>query len=35
MKQRANSYGAAIRAEDGIGNAIKIIKQHFGEPSRK
>jgi UDP:flavonoid glycosyltransferase YjiC (YdhE family) len=33
MKQRANSYGAAIRAEDGIGNAIKIIQQYFGEPN--
>ncbi len=33
MKQRANSYGAAIRAEKGIGNAMKIIKRYFGEPS--
>jgi UDP:flavonoid glycosyltransferase YjiC (YdhE family) len=32
MKQRANAYGAAIRAEDGCGNAIKRIKQYFGEP---
>ena len=30
--QRANAYGAAIRAEDGLGNALKIIKQYFGEP---
>jgi sterol 3beta-glucosyltransferase len=32
MKKRANSYGAAIRAENGTDNAIKIIKQYFGEP---
>jgi UDP:flavonoid glycosyltransferase YjiC (YdhE family) len=32
MKQRANAYGAAIRAEDGCGNAIKLIKRYFGEP---
>ncbi|RPJ50522.1 MAG: glycosyltransferase [Methanobacteriota archaeon] len=32
MRERANSCGAAIRAEDGIGNAMKIIKQHLGEP---
>lgn len=30
--QRANSYGAAIRAENGIGNAVDIIKRYFGEP---
>jgi len=29
MKQRANQLGAAIRAEDGIGNAVKIIIKHF------
>ena len=33
MKQMANSYGTAIRAEDGIGNAIKIIQNYLGEPS--
>jgi sterol 3beta-glucosyltransferase len=32
MKQRANSYGAAIRAENGVGNAVEFIKQYFGEP---
>jgi len=32
MKQRANSVGAAIRAENGLGNAIKTVKQYFGEP---
>ena len=29
MKQRANSCGEAIRAEDGIGNAVKIIQRYF------
>jgi sterol 3beta-glucosyltransferase len=32
MKQRASSYGEAIRAENGIGNAVKIIQGYFGEP---
>ncbi len=32
MQQRANSYGAAIRAEDGIGNAVKIIQRYLGAP---
>jgi len=32
IKQRANSYGEVIRAEDGVGNAIKTIKQYFGKP---
>ena len=32
MKQRARLYGEAIRAEDGLGNAAKIIKRYFGEP---
>jgi sterol 3beta-glucosyltransferase len=32
MRQRANSCGAAIRDEDGIGNAMKFIKQHLGKP---
>ena len=32
MRQRANSYGAAIRAENGIGNAVEIVKQYFGKP---
>lgn len=34
MRQRANSCGAAIRAENGIGSAVEIIKQYFGEPGR-
>lgn len=32
MRQQAKSCGAAIRAEDGIGNAVKVVKQYFGEP---
>ena len=32
IKQRANAYGAAIRAEDGVGNAVRIIKRYFGAP---
>jgi sterol 3beta-glucosyltransferase len=32
MKQRARSYGEAIRAENGSGNAVKIIQRYFGEP---
>jgi sterol 3beta-glucosyltransferase len=31
-RQRANACGAAIRAEDGLGNAVKIIRQVLGEP---
>lgn len=32
MKQRAHTYGAAIRAENGCDCAVKIIKRYFGEP---
>lgn len=32
IRKRANSYGATIRAENGIANAVKIIKQYLGEP---
>ncbi len=32
IRQRAHSCGAAIRTEDGVGNAVKIIKRYFGEP---
>jgi UDP:flavonoid glycosyltransferase YjiC (YdhE family) len=32
MRQRASSCGAAIRAENGIENAVKIVQQYFGEP---
>ncbi len=30
MKRRANACGEAIRAENGIGNAVKIIQRYFG-----
>jgi UDP:flavonoid glycosyltransferase YjiC (YdhE family) len=32
MKQRAKSYGEAIRAEDGSGHAVKIIEPYLGKP---
>ena len=32
LKQRAKTYGAAIRAEDGVSNAVEIVKHYFGEP---
>ena len=32
MKQRAKSYGAALRAEDGPGNAVKTIQRYLGDP---
>jgi UDP:flavonoid glycosyltransferase YjiC (YdhE family) len=31
MRQRAYSCGEAIRAENGVGNAVKIVKRYFGE----
>jgi sterol 3beta-glucosyltransferase len=30
MKQRASSYGRAIRAENGVANAVEIIRQYVG-----
>jgi len=30
MKQRAAVLGQAIRAEDGVGNAVKIVQQYLG-----
>jgi UDP:flavonoid glycosyltransferase YjiC (YdhE family) len=32
MKQRASSSGAAIRAENGVGNAVELVKRYVGEP---
>jgi UDP:flavonoid glycosyltransferase YjiC (YdhE family) len=29
MRQRAAEMGAKIRKEDGVGNAVKIIQDHF------
>ena len=34
MRRRANICGEAIRAEDGIGNAAKVIQQYLGNPER-
>jgi sterol 3beta-glucosyltransferase len=33
IKQRARSYGAAIRAENSLDNAVNVVKQYFGEPT--
>jgi sterol 3beta-glucosyltransferase len=30
MRQRAETLGRAIRSEDGVGNAVKIVKQYLG-----
>ena len=30
MKDRAEAIGKAIRAEDGLGNAVKIVRQYLG-----
>ncbi len=32
IRQRAKAYGEAIRAEDGIGNAVKVIQRYLGGP---
>jgi UDP:flavonoid glycosyltransferase YjiC (YdhE family) len=32
MRRRAQACGLAIRAEDGSGNALKVIRQYLGEP---
>ena len=32
MRQRARSCGEAIRAEDGIGNAVNVVRRYFGNP---
>lgn len=34
MKQRAQSCGETIRAENGIDSAVKIIERYFGEPNK-
>jgi UDP:flavonoid glycosyltransferase YjiC (YdhE family) len=33
MRRRAHSYGALIRAENGVGNALKLVKQYLGKPA--
>ena len=30
MRRRANTFGAAVRAEDGVGSAVKIIQGYLG-----
>ena len=32
IKQRAAACGAAVRATDGIGEAVQIVRRYFGEP---
>lgn len=32
MRQRAAACGQAIAAEDGVGNAVKVVRQVFGPP---
>ncbi|NMC12259.1 MAG: glycosyltransferase family 1 protein [Chloroflexi bacterium] len=32
IKRRAKACGEAIRNEDGVGNAVKVIKQYLGKP---
>jgi UDP:flavonoid glycosyltransferase YjiC (YdhE family) len=31
MKERAVALGKTIRAEDGVGNAVKIVQQYLGD----
>ena len=33
MRGQAASVGAAIRAEDGVANAVKLVQRYFGEPA--
>ena len=32
MRERARLTGEAIRAEDGVGNAVKLVQRYFGDP---
>jgi UDP:flavonoid glycosyltransferase YjiC (YdhE family) len=32
MKQSASSFGQSIRAENGIRNAIEVIRKYIGNP---
>jgi sterol 3beta-glucosyltransferase len=32
IRRRANAYGEAIHAEDGVGNAVKVIQEYLGNP---
>jgi UDP:flavonoid glycosyltransferase YjiC (YdhE family) len=33
MRRRARSCGEAIRSEDGIGNAVSVVRRYFGNPT--
>lgn len=33
MRERARSYGAAIRAEDSVDNAVGVVERYFGAPT--
>jgi sterol 3beta-glucosyltransferase len=33
MRRRAHNIGAAIRAEDGVGEAVKVVERYFGAPT--
>ena len=33
IKQRARACGETLRAENGVKNAVKIIRHYFGEPN--
>jgi len=35
IRQNARACGEAIRAEDGVGNAVKVIERYFGAPGRE
>ncbi len=35
MKQRARGAGAAIRAEDGVGNAVQVVERYLGPAHRR
>ena len=35
IRQRAGAYGTAVRAEDGIGSAVKIVQHYFGESEQQ
>ena len=34
-RQRAQACGAAIRLQDGLGNAVEVVRQVFGEPGSR
>jgi hypothetical protein len=32
MRQRARACGAAVRAQDGVDEAVQIVRRYVGEP---